>query len=164
MAAIPPSYGALRLHLRNHLVRDQWTAIVELLPTRPGRAQVEKWASALNLLDWMEGARAADGLPLLSETRLGRLIELLQDDAVGATDAAVVVRAFAAARGAAVASSAASSSSHSSAGSFASSSSAASPAAAAASGSGSTDYSASHGSWAMSAPTSSGKQLHDRRA
>ena len=118
MAAIPESYGALRLYLKKHLVQDQWKAIVELLPAPgPGPAVVEKWTSALELLNYMQGARAADGLPLLSETRLERLIELLEDDAVGATDVAVVVRAFAAARSAAVASSAASSS-HSSAGSL----------------------------------------------
>ena len=98
MSATPASYGALRLYLEKHLVREKWKAIVELLPTRPGRAQVEKWTSALDLLDWMEGAPAADGLPLLSEARLQNLIELLQHDDVGASDAAQVVRAFAAAQ------------------------------------------------------------------
>ena len=98
MAAIPESYGALRLYLKKHLVQDQWKAIVELLPAPgPGRALVEKWTSALNLLDYMQGERAADGLPLLSQARLQTLIQLLEHDAVGAADAAQVVRAFAAA-------------------------------------------------------------------
>ena len=98
MAASPKTYGELRLYLKGNLVRDQWKAITQLLPTRPGRAQVEQWTSALNLLDYMQGTRAADGLPLLSETRLERLIELLQHHAVRAADAAQVVRNFAAAR------------------------------------------------------------------
>ena len=98
MAASPKTYGELRLYLKGNLVRDQWKAITQLLPTRPGRAQVEKWTSAEDLLDYMQGARAADGLPLLSETRLQTLIELLQHHDVGAADAAHVVRAFAAAQ------------------------------------------------------------------
>ncbi len=85
-------YARLKLALVEHLQKEQWTKMAELLLVPPGK--LEKFETAKDLFTWMENHRDSNGLPFLSSHRLDKLSELLGDSHVGAAAALDVLAKY----------------------------------------------------------------------